>query len=816
MVKRGVLIRLIARRAARLALTGVFVSAAPDAALGETSSAVQIVEARLVTMPAAPGDTLPPTLTQSSRVPAAPVAGPALGVDGDGSNRVEIDRAAPDGGVLNGAPFEYAQSDGAASDGAAEPTVTVQEAAVEPTPAAELPPAALPGWNARGPLMRFEELTLDIGYDASYLRRSVRTDGAGRGPRGFEQRNTAQRMFETVGLRGLGDIGGERFLRYQFDLRGGFIQERYDETRPGPDLSNDPNGSLLQYDARATLFPAGKLSANFAATKLNDRLPRPFLPSLDRNRERYLTELLFNDRVLPMRLAFESNYEELLSFTPQLEDDEQRGNRRVEYEATWQPSDDQELRLDYEYDDRSEEYSGGDTRFDTVRNYVTLNHMLRFGSDRRSRLDTVARFQDESGDLARDIYEIAPQLRLQHTDTLATVARGQYFSESFDGLMRELYRGDLGLNYAPSERLDTTLNTYAITQRAEADGDIDEWGAIASAAYNRENRLGRFSANATYNHAWQRSDEDGEFGVVVSEAVTFRDPLPVFLAQTDVQRISILVTDAARRRTYLVGRDYTVVQIGRFTALTRVRNGRITDGESALVSYRYRVSEGYELVRDRLDFRVQQEFKNGITAYYAGSLQEEDIDRTRFLNYLPRDVNRHRAGLTYRKSRWSVGGELEYNDDAIDPYRAAHLRGDATLIDKQPHTLSARGSASQFRFTGAEGQWGRGRGLLDGPLGRDNLLERDTTMLDLGLAYRAALSSTLEANASAAYRFEDDTLFGRTHGVDLSAALTWRIGKFFASFEVEYDYLDLPGSRDGTLAVWIKLRREIPLLGAAR
>jgi hypothetical protein len=223
------------------------------------------------------------------------------------------------------------------------------------------------------------------------------------------------------------------------------------------------------------------------------------------------------------------------------------------------------------------------------------------------------------------------------------------------------------------------------------------------------------------------------------------------------------------------------------------------DGQTVLVTYLFDSSQGYDLNRDRIDLRIQQAFKNGWTPYYAASLQREDIDRLRFLAYEPRDVNRHRLGVDYRRPRWSAGGELEYNEDSIDPYRAAHLRADATLLDRAPHHLGARATYSFFHF-----------------VGDNDLQAHDVSLVDCGLTYRWVLNQRWEVDAAAAYRFEDDTLFGVTHGVDLSAALRWRIGLFTASFEVEYDQLDLPGSDDGTLAAWIKLRREIPVIGGGR
>jgi hypothetical protein len=70
----------------------------------------------------------------------------------------------------------------------------------------------------------------------------------------------------------------------------------------------------------------------------------------------------------------------------------------------------------------------------------------------------------------------------------------------------------------------------------------------------------------------------------------------------------------------------------------------------------------------------------------------------------------------------------------------------------------------------------------------------------------------LELNASAMYRFQHDSIFGDTNGVDLSAAVEWRIGQFSLRFEAEYDMLDLPGSLDHGVSFWLKLKREIPVI----
>lgn len=690
------------------------------------------------------------------------------------------------------------------------PPAASQAGAAAPSsqPAGSAPPSSQPIDQppSRGPWFALEEMTADLGFDGEFHRRFSASDTRGYIPRRYRVTNEAQRYRETLGLSAQGWAVDPRVLDFDLSGRAGFSQESYFENRPGPDQSSSPSGDWLQYDARATLFPAGRISANVFAERNDDRVPRMFLPSLDRRRERYGAELIFNDRELPMRLSYEDLDEQLTSpygswaqrtFGRDLygEDDERWSDRRLGYEATWHASEQHELRLDYEYDDRREQYSGTDRRFDTTRNDLTLNDVVQFGADRRSRLETLARFQDETGDLARDTFELAPQLRLQHTDDLATTYRGQLLKDAFQGNDLTLFRGEAGAEYRFSDALSGSAGLWGLAQQVERGRDLDEWGALGTLAYDRPNAWGRLGGNLTYNHVQQRTPGDARDGVVIAEAITLRDPLPVILAHADVRRWSILVRDLDRRRVFVAGRDYVILPAGRYTAIARLPTGRIADRESVLVSYTYRTGQGYELGRDRVDLRVQQEFTGGLTPYYAGSVQDEDVDRTRFLQFDVRDVNRHRLGLRYRKPRWGASAEYEYNDDSIDPFHALHASADAAILQKPSQVLSAQGTFSYYRFSGAD--W---------------LRRREASLLDLGLSYNATLTDQLALSATAAYRYEDDSIDGLTHGVDLSASLDWHIGLFTASLEIEYDALSVAGSNDDNVTAWVKLRREIPIL----
>ncbi len=687
-------------------------------------------------------------------------------------------------------------------------TASAPDSGTDEEPSAAAAPPPKPSGPQR---LKIDELTFDLGFESQLDRRKVRSDAYQWYARDFQKKTSANSFEETVGGQTSGWLIGERVLQFDLMARWGLSQNRFSEVSPAPDITNRPHGDIVEYDLNFNLFPRGMISATAYASQIQSRVPRAFLPSLDRTLERFGTNVLVNSRTFPMRFTFEHLWEDLTSRTRDLQDEQQRGDNHFEYEGTWEISERQSLRLEYRYYDYVERYSGSDTRFDTTGNYFALDHLLRFGRDDRSSLETLVRIQDESGDLARDIGEVSTRLRLQHTDSFSTNYAAQFLRNAYHELETETWRGEAGMTHQLGECLTSTLQFYGLKQDADENADLTEWNTMANLAFSRENRLGRLSANFAYNHTASDTTDNGRRGIIIGESITFRDPLPAFLVQTDVDPTTLVVTDSGRARIFLPFRDYIVVKLGRYTALKRVPTGMIADRQTVLVTYTYRVATNYDLRRDRLDFRVQQEFKCGLTPYYAGSIQNEDLGAERYLTFRSRNINRQRIGATYRRPRWSVGGEYEYNDDAVEPYQAVHFNGDVVLLQRAQHQLDGKATLSRFWFDESENfvQWNQGEVYSWNTVRRGTW---NSTLLDLGTTYRYLMARNLEANASAMYRFQDDSLWGDTNGVDLSAAVEWRIGYFTLRFEAEYDVLNLPGSLDHGASFWIKLRREIPVI----
>src|SRR6185295_9816672 len=131
---------------------------------------------------------------------------------------------------------------------------------------------------------------------------------------------------------------------------------------------------------------------------------------------------------------------------------------------TWQATDSHSLHLEYDYQDTSDQYSGTHNRYDTQRSLLSLDDSLQFGDQKKNRLDSLLRLDDEQGELAQDTFELSSNLHLQHTDNLFTTYRAQYLKENYYQIESDTWRGDVGVTHLFKDLLTTTMNIYGLEQ----------------------------------------------------------------------------------------------------------------------------------------------------------------------------------------------------------------------------------------------------------------------------------------------------------------------------------------------------------------
>ncbi len=608
-------------------------------------------------------------------------------------------------------------------------------------------------------------------------------------PRRQKQTNRETRLDKRIGLQLGGAVIDPGFITYGGEVSFAFTWNRYKEYGDVFDQSDRDHGYLLQYDLRANFFSGKALSGSVYGVRQEDRINRRFQSTLDQDRYGFGTSWVFSHEKLPMELSYDY-LETDRTGNADPRDDEHFTESTLRYRADWLISQRQRFNFSYEHAKTKQEYQGLHVPFTTTRDLFTLEHQLHFGSDAQHDLRTLVHWQEESGDFARDLFEIGPQLTLHHSDNLQTMYKYQFNRERYAGLDIETQRADFQLVHQLYTNLTTTVGVFGLYEDVEDDINTTQYGVNVDWQYNRRNRFGHLYGNLALAYDTEEVNGDNGRRTVLDEAHAFNDPVAVVLRNRNAAATTIIVTDATNRRIFLLGVDYHVLQHGNVTRLTRIQTGRIADGDTVLIDYQFRTPARGQLDTVRVDFSLEQRFASGLTPYYRLSYrnQEDDVS-TGFLRRADR-TNHHRLGTNYETKKYTLGAEYEIFDDTIDPYDAFHLSGLLHVLQEADHTVDASARLSRLFFEG----------------GFD---DRNVTMIDVSLDHRWRLSDTTSTVQRAAYRFEDDSSDGFTHAWDLSAGVEYAVGNFSGELTVEYDRLDLPDSSEDNVGVFLRLRKEL-------
>jgi hypothetical protein len=628
------------------------------------------------------------------------------------------------------------------------------------------------------------ELTGEFAY--TEVDRS-RVKGSSRDSR---QRNCEWTFEEGIGLKLGGTILEPGFISFSGDISFALTQSRFKEKTDAWELTDRDNGHLFELDTRVNFFQGKELSGSIYGLRQEDRIPRRFQPTLHQVRTGAGTNWIYNHEKVPMELSYDY-LETDRTHNTDPRDDEHFTESTLRYAFDWLITDHNRFEFSYEHAKTKQEYQGLDEGYETTRDLFNVEHILDFGDEYQHNLRTLIHLQEESGDFARDLIEVGPQLALKHSDNLQTLYRYQYNQDRYEGLDVDTHRADFQLVHQMYSNLTTTVDLFGLYEDVDHDVITKQYGASVDWQYNRRNRFGHLFANLAL--AVDREEADGDNGrrIILDEAHAFRDPHAITLRNRNAVRTSIVVTDTTNRRIYRAGLDYIVFQQGNATRIGRVRTGQIADGDTVLVDYQIRTPQDGQLDTIRVDFSLEQRFSNGLTPYYRLSYRnQEDDNSTGFLQRADR-TDHHRLGVNYEADRFSLGAEVEIFDDTVDPYDAFHLNGLLHVLQDPDHTVDASTRLSRLYFEG----------------GMD---DRNVTMLDVELDHRWRLTDSLATIERVAYRLEDDSIDGTTHSWDVTAGLEYAMGDLSGELTFEYDRLDLPHSVEDDYGVYVTLRRELP------
>lgn len=603
------------------------------------------------------------------------------------------------------------------------------------------------------------------------------------------QKNSDVRFDETLRFTLDGDVLDPRFIRFTGSFGIGLSQERYRESIDGVTQRDGDNGFLSEFDISMDVFAEKPVSFSAYARRSRDRLPRRFLPSLiDERTEAGVSMLAIGDNTRT-QIGFDWSDVDRSGNRANF-DDEQLRNLRFHLDHQWNISEDQELRVFYEHQRENNEYQGGEFDFDLERDELRLEHELRFGDERKHRLDTYVRYNDERGDFARDEFEFAPRLTLHHHDRFQTIYRYNYYELKQGALDLQRHKLDAEAVWRPIDDLRITGDVFWLTERIENDEEIYEFGGSFDASYQKRVAGGTFNANLAFAADRVRTVGDGGRRIVRGEVHVLESATPTFLRELDIDRVSIVAFNTSRTRVYVPGSDYVITTVGRRVIVQRLLSGRITPGEPVLFDYQYRIPVGNRTDTYRVDLLLEHAFDFGLTPYYQLEVRRQFAHGSIGTPSYRDNSERHRFGLRYDRKRWSLSAELEQFNDTNEPYDAFHINGRWAIWENEMHSVDAAARFSTFDFTG-------------------DIDHRDVWWVDIDLTDRMQLGRYWDATFGAAYRHEDDSIDGDTEAVDLQLGLHFVRGYLDVSLTAEYDLLSLLDNRDEGFGVWVNVRRDL-------
>jgi len=579
------------------------------------------------------------------------------------------------------------------------------------------------------------------------------------------------------------------FLEFALGGLFGWVQRDFEDEFDSRLRTSRDDGPIGEFEFRGDFLQKKPYPGTVFARRYRAVEPRPFQTSLEVTTTNYGVVWQWIDAKTPT--SFQFTYTDVnLDPNSDFEEEGEQTNSLLRFETAYRFSEHNVLSLLYTRESVDEKPFN--LSYDT--DELTLGHRLDFGTGHRQHLDSELNYFDQRGTFEVERFRWRETLRLQHAETL----RSWYLFELLDRTQGSL------LGVAPLEERSYSLSGTvehqlfeSLLSRASVWGQEQEFGsgleisrvgADLSWDYRKKNAVGTLLAN--YRLRLTREDRSGgdNVGEVLDEAHTFRDPEPIVLTNTLIDRDSIMMTAQDRFTIFRLGSDYTVLAVGDRLEIRRVPTGRIADGQTVLVDYTFRIGGDFRLETVGHFFTARQNFSFGLSPYYRWHKQDQNLMPPDAPGATPEDISSHLGGVEYQRGPLLLGAEYEDHDSTVSPFRAVRLNASYTR-----------------RFAGGASGTLRARWT---DITRFPPNERETRFFTLEGRYRQSLTKTLLVETAALYRNERDSLSGRDEGVDVDFTLEWNVRQTEVRLTYEYGKFDDDFARNESSALYVQMRRR--------
>jgi hypothetical protein len=291
------------------------------------------------------------------------------------------------------------------------------------------------------------------------------------------------------------------------------------------------------------------------------------------------------------------------------------------------------------------------------RQQFTAGNTLYFGPGRRNRFGGMVRLEEQDGDTERHGALGSGNLSWIHSESLSSTYGGRISWDSINGQRTFRSDGSASLDHQLYESLHSTLEGYARFTDADF-GTTNQLGASLTEKYTKRlSDWGWLRIGITPFVEWIDFELDEDTALVVDEAVTLPDAIPVELGRPSIDVPSLVVTNQIGSIVYVEGFDYRLNVFGPITEIQRIPTGNIANGETVAVDYRFELPGNDDVLQKGFRSAAELSFPGGVSLFGRILETRWDTSSERAEQRLE-ERRRHALGVRWNV-RW-ISARVEY------------------------------------------------------------------------------------------------------------------------------------------------------------
>ncbi|MCF7958407.1 MAG: hypothetical protein K9M57_08170 [Phycisphaerae bacterium] len=605
--------------------------------------------------------------------------------------------------------------------------------------------------------------------------------------RGSESHTSETTIFqEELRLSTKGNVYHPNLMKFLGTVGLGLTQQRYDTMNQ----SFSSNGTLTHYGLNMNFLPLKPYPFGIGMTQTEDLVSRKFQSALRVKNTTTSFNTLLRVPDWPMSIDWVQHKISQNSDFTNSADRYTRDSDRFSYNLNHDFSDQSHLLFRFDWDKTSQ--SGANNLNDIDSKRFLLTHEQLFGTSDQHRLYSELTFLDKTQFTDTKSVDWSENLTIAHKDNFNTFYTMSYNGVKVGNIQNDSIGGTMGFNHQLYSSLTTSANVSGRRTKFGSAGQADQLGSRINLNYRKTNPLGVLTGLYSLSRHNDQNDNVAGIATVIDERHEFNDPFAIVLDKKNIEMNSIIVTDSSGMDVYTRNDDYTINQVGNQLELVMTPLGmelpNITDGQTILVSYTYQVAASEKTQTNRQEFRLAQNFENGLSIYYIQKRLDEELDSI-FRNYdIPIDHITHSYGSTFRRGGLTLSAEYSDHQSELSPMESTDLNGSYSWRLSRYSSMSVDVSQSWVDVGGIN--------------------PHDRSLFTTGGSFRSLITRRLRFNASSQWRDQQDSTAGPTEGIRFDSELIWKYRNVTAKTGWELNILDRNKQETTHTNLFLRVIRE--------